>query len=122
MLPSGGDDGREMLVEATDTLSEMCSLEGVPGGNIEAMLGALDGLLVAATGKFTTGGVSGFGVDSTRSTCARFLVGTSAAEPGVPGRDTGGVPEGVCDLLGRSMPRLFGRTEPGGAISIFPGC
>ena len=39
---------RESEVEVTEMSSEMCSLPGVPGGGIEAMLGCLEGKREAA--------------------------------------------------------------------------
>lgn len=59
---------RDSEVEVIEILSEMCSLDGVPGGLIEATLGCLEGSLfskVVGRGGVEngmTGGVSTLGV------------------------------------------------------------
>jgi len=105
-LPLGGGEfARDKEVEATEAMSDIRSLAGVPGRLIDVMLGCLDGILAAtAAGKGggtlededTGGGVSALGVANTRMVLG--CVGRFKGEPvevaaGVPGLE---VVDGVC--------------------------
>ncbi len=75
-LLRGGELGRDMEVDATEALSEIFSLSGVPGGWVEEKLPRRDTCLLAAEPAVAAktdgeapaarGGVTGFGVGSAR--------------------------------------------------------
>jgi len=109
LLKGGGELARENDVDVTETLSEICSLDGVPGGFIEAILGCLDGNLVVTFGMAVAalgmgGGVSVVvvGVATTRNVlgaaaavaaavAAAFLTDESFDMVGLTGRDSGAI-------------------------------
>lgn len=139
LLKGGGEFAREKEVEATEMLSEICSLEGVPGGFMEAMLGCLEGNLVATFGKEGAalgikGGVSilGVGVATTRNVRgAVFLSGESVDAVGLTGRDMGAIEPARESLPGVSIFKGVEVTEgtcvstlwvTAAAMSNLPGC
>lgn len=141
MAPVGGGElARETEVDVIDTLSgiETCSLDGVPGTLMEARLGLRDGNLLAAAeapgvAGGAGGGVSAFGVWTTRSVLGAVLMaGDAELPPGLSG--TLDEDEGVCETVRCALLGVFGSLEldakaevdapvPTAAVmSNLPGC
>lgn len=90
---------RDIDVDAKDILSEIetCSLDGVPGGLIDATLGLRDGSLIVA------GVASAFGVWTSLSVLGTALVVDKGVSP--LGLSDRGIIGGVCETvrLNRSL-------------------
>jgi len=89
----GGELARDSDADVREIVSDICSLDGVPGGCIDAILGFRDGILTPAndgtSGAAVEGGVGcSFGVDTSRNVLgAGFFARPSTETLGLAGRE-----------------------------------